>query len=72
MDIPLPLLVDKQGDVETLSPRETHLDLQARSTRNTLNAIRNKLKDLKSRRDTPLAFEDVEHYKVGFFFMYSH
>jgi hypothetical protein len=74
MDIPVPVHIDEQGDVETLPPNDSHLTLQARSLRNTLGLIRNKLKDLQKNKIH--TFEDVEHYKVAlfrlFFFIYRH
>lgn len=62
MDIPVPIHVDDQGDMETLPPKDSHLVMQARSLRNTLSIIRTKLRDLRSSKIH--TFEDIEHYKV--------
>ena len=63
MDIPLPIHVDKKGDMEALPPKDAHLVMQARSLRNTLGVILKRLKDLK--KNEIHTFEDIEHYKVG-------
>jgi hypothetical protein len=65
MDIPLPIHVDSQGDMETLPPKDSHLVMQARSLRNTLSIVKTKLRNLENSEIH--TFEDIEHYKVGFF-----
>lgn len=62
MDVPLAIHVDKDG-IQTLDQPKSHLVLQARSLRNTLNVLRRRLKMMKSK--SMHTEEDVQHYKVS-------
>ena len=63
MDIPIAIHVDASS-IETLPNKSNDLEFQARSLRNSLAVLRNRLKMLKSKEMHTM--QDLNHYKVIF------
>ena len=66
MEIPIAVHEGK-GVVETLSPQQNKLIFEARSLKNTLTLLKARLKALQA--DKNHTYEDIEHYKVGFYLL---